>query len=747
MNSSSSSAPLVQRIVNDFFLSLSSSTTDDLEQSTNERLEEIRGLYASDAALVSDLCSSFFSRLSSLPSSHVLFSSSSPHRRSFARTCDLLVDLLGPSSCPPVALKLLLESALETRAPEESVVAREVLLAVLATGEERGWEMLIQAYLQTQRPEQYSRILGEAFARFPKVALAKILSLLKQPSSRLSALKALAESASSPEAASQAASEALSFLRHPEDDADGEMLAAGGAAASTLLRSADIREAIRLADDAAGAAETLLCWRGSHGAQVRAAGAALLFHAYAARPRETLRRIQAGCAANPTLAAACGSLLGAHSVPLHPQLMLPEEAAAAVAARAGQGATGMTLWTELWTSHTKVPGQYVLRTTDKEDDDATDEPWEELQHADELITEAAEEIESIASRKGLFVLPYAPNYMESERDDAVSGSRSSSVLFDAQVRESWLRSQLAFERVLRTSLLARMRQEEESSLSRGAPTVAVAGGHSGSLGSAATHSLHGAKQSGRKALHQSATDIEVDTDVEDADEVVQNQNASVVERLKTMLRSAREELASRDVIEGDLRARVLLLEREAEERELKMQKEKAVVEKSGEVDQLESKLGEMESRLLEAETELKHLRSQLRNQQEYERELASLQADVIDWEEHDTAARVAQHQGVDSAALLDAAKQEIVRLENSLMEAQQHYHAALGEVAGLTAVTNAAMSDVLRADKETEQMKRTLTKMAESYQERLVALEDKYANLQELHAGLLLELQKKQTKK
>ena len=83
---------------------------------------------------------------------------------------------------------------------------------------------------------------------------------------------------------------------------------------------------------------------------------------------------------------------------------------------------------------------------------------------------------------------------------------------------------------------------------------------------------------------------------------------------------------------------------------------------------------------------------------------------------------------------------EIHTLEETVLESQAHYHAALAEVAGLTAVTSSAMADSLRSDREIEELRKTILKMTDAYQERIAAVEDKYASLQELHAGLLFEL-------
>jgi hypothetical protein len=115
--------------------------------------------------------------------------------------------------------------------------------------------------------------------------------------------------------------------------------------------------------------------------------------------------------------------------------------------------------------------------------------------------------------------------------------------------------------------------------------------------------------------------------------------------------------------------------------------------------------------------------------------------ELVEWEQADTNVRIKKEDGRNEQDLLMAARAEITQLEEVVLETEKKYVAVLDEVSGLTTVTTAAKADSLRLEQEVEMLRKQIAKIAAAAQEQIDAVEDKYACLQELQSGLLLELQ------
>ena len=674
----------------------------ELELQTSILVEEVRGLAGGGEG--GEFAAGLVARVTGAADLHA----TTDQRRATARFLDAAVELAGAGVVTRDCAALLLQSAgAGVAAKAESVVAAEVLLGVLgATGGDGGaaWEAV---FAEARRKGVAAlRLLVDALERFPGATLPQIAARLGG-ADRLLALELLGAAGlrAAPLGEAEAALRALPPLfEAARTEKEPRVAAAALLAATGLLRAVSRRALQELLPAAAECLERGLAWAMPEGAPAAAAAAALFFLLYAVVPGEALRRLSEWSGRAPAFAAAARRMLEAASLPLHPALLGAEEEP--------PDALADESWSALLAGVARPPPALAALPAPQQQP-AADEDWlREVEAVESQLALAAVATDALCARAGLRLPPLAEG-----------GAAAAAEEREARAAAVLARTELLFERLQRAKTVARMRHE-------GPPTVSGGGGGGGGFGATV-----------------SSTDPDT-SETEQGEEAATGapRSETATARLKSLLASARAEAAARELAEEGLRRRLhqaeaaLRAERDGAKAARAAAAAAAVVatdeRQTAAAEEQEQRIGELEARLAAAE-------GRLRGQQQYEAELAQLQYDAVEWDAAGAAARARLQDGTDPASQLMAARAEARALEEAVLEAQAHHGQALAEMAGLTAVTNAALSESLRAEREVEDLRRTMNKMMDACQERIAAVEDKYASLQELHAGLLSELSRR----
>ncbi len=689
----------------------------ELEIKTAMLLEELRG--GSAGADGAEFVAGLVGRVAAAPE----LRASSDQRRAFARFVDAAVELAGAEVCSPECCRLLLQSVAGVATKAESVVASEVLLGILGGTTDGGaWEAVWQSALAAPGSD-VGKLLVAALERFPRAAYAEVcLRLRSEGAGRVLALELLC--AVGMRETTIAESEPV-LVTLPlvmgvcKEDKDGRAVASGLMAMTGLVRSVT-RQALHERFDAVmDCVERGLMWsQPPAAAAAQSAAVSLFFCVYSALPSQAVKRMREWSARSPSFAVVARRMLATRSVPLHPGLLVAEE---------GSGDTVVdACWTGLLAGAAMPPVSLYSGSSRHSQHQLQQQQQQQLQQQQQTLHEDREEwkieLDNLESQlASLAVSVDALCFRGGIRSFPVTGVLAPYNGDDAQeVRSAaaMARIELVYERMLRAKTLMRIQQE----------------------GYTAGAALRGNGETGLSATDHDTTDTSENEVVEETMPAITPRPESTTSRLKTLLASARSELAVREQTEEALRKRVHQAEEALRAEETRSKAELAV--QATDVD-LTALTEEQEQRIGELEAQLRIATEHLRDQQQYESELAMLQHDVMEWDERDVTARARKQDGTDLASQLEAARAEIHTLEETMLESQTHYHQALSEVAGLTAVTNTAMADSLRSEREIEELRRTINKMTDAYQERIAAVEDKYVSLQELHATLLGDLSRR----
>ncbi len=521
----------------------------------------------------------------------------------------------------------------------------------------------------------------------------------------------------------------------------------------------------------------------SHKTALHNAASALFFLAYSALPRTCLKRMCDWSERSPDFAASVKSMLTWRCVPLHEALLIgggvDEEAPADdgvlvdrcwASLLAKGGAQTLSLSTSASSSSSSAVYSREMEDDLKQKDD---DLKSEMRDLEDQVCELAVAIEAVCARAGVGAFSSVGSLGALEAADTIE---------DARMEATIARIQLLFEKLMNGKALLQAR--EESKICRLVPPSGFIGGGGGGGsggggggvagsggpgggggGGSGSGGSGGGGNSSVSATGASTTDHETTDTSADELEAENVASASVgsggssgvvvggsgggagaaAAKLRALLSTARAELYARDGVEEALRRRAHQAEEElrAERERRKLESQQRQPATSDADAALKVQTEQQEQRIVELEAMVGELKERVREQQQFESELGLLQLESAEWDDRAAAAAAARGDGTDSASQLAAAKLEIARLEHTLLEQQTHYDQALAELAGLTAVTNSAMADAQRTDREIEEMRRTLNKMADVYQERIFAVEDKYSSLQELHAGLMLEFSRR----
>ena len=719
----------------------------ELEVATSELLEELRG--ANDGgSSAATLAEGLVGEVSRLP--HLR--ATSAQRRAFARVLDAAVDAGGAQVASGEAVELLLASA-GGAAKSEAVVASEAVLSLLGAGSEVAWRAVWRAEGGTAE-----RLLEEAVQRFPGQSLPRLAEAVRAAptlSEEWVALETLAglgmkgELVGETEELAPAARAVMARIVRRTGAEDARAVATGLMALAGLLRSFS-RAA--LIDDFAGVMECVergLAWTATttaNGASINAAAVALFCQVYAALPERALSRLRSFSAQSSTNAESVRRMLATRSLPLHPALLLEQTGEQTGDATTLTTTMMSTTLEQCWSGllmGSVMPSVVATGSIvgDRKGSSSSlsrvpdPDRWkQELEDMEEQISTLSLSLESLCCRAGLHSLPVI---------SAISRYENPDDLLEVRAAASSARLELLFERLVRAKTVLRIHQEGLVASTHGRGASAAAS--ETVLTSTTDHETDTSAdetsgvEEGQSSLVSPGTGVNFNPVIPMTSSRQQNQNQnsqnqqhqqlhqvsaveSMTSRLKSLLASARAELAAREQSEEVLRKRLYQAEetiRVEQTAQRKMRAEAAAEVPDESLVQLSE---EQEQRINELEAEVAILTEKVRDQQRYENELASLQYDIVDWEQRDVEVRAAKQDGRDTLSQLEAAKMEIHTLEETVLESQAHYHAALAEVAGLTAVTSSAMADSLRSEREIEELRKTLLKMTDAYQERIAAV-------------------------
>jgi hypothetical protein len=693
-----SGATLLQSVVE----ALQGLTGSELEHKTSVLLEEVRSL--AGGAEGPEFAGGLVARVTGSAD----LRASSDQRRAFARFLDAAVELAGPAVVTRECAELLLLSvAAGPAAKSESAVAGDVLLGVLGAGAAgAAWEA---AWAGAARHGEAARLLVAALERFPRAALPAAAARLAGPDPLLPLeLLAAAGLRAAPIAEPEPVLKAVPALLEAARVAGEPRVAAAALLALAGLLRAVTRRSLAELVETAGLMDVMergLAWPGG-APQPPAAAAALFLVVYSVLPSEALRRLREWSGRAPAFATAARRLLAARALPLHPGLLAAEEELSDMLV--DHCWSGLLAGAALPQSTLPVPAAAP-----------EGEAWEsELERLESQLSQAAVATETLCVRAGLRFLPLAAGAGPEE------GGR------EARASAALARIELLFERLQRAKTVASVRQEDAAGV--------IEFGESGTLtvGSGTRHNVVSS------AAEHDTTDTSESELLDDVPPPGAIRPESAASRLKSLLAAARAEAAVHEQAADGLRRRLhqsesaLREERDRSKAAAAAVAATATVAESEEAAEQEARLGELEARL-EAATR------QLCSQQTHEAELALLQHDLASWDAAAAEERARQQDGTDPAAQLAAGRAEVRALEETVLESQAHHQAALAEMAQLTTTTSAALAESLRSEREVEDLRRTMHKMMNACQERIAAVEDKYASLQELHAGLLSELSRR----
>ena len=679
-------------------------TDDELERLTSTLLEEVRSLLASDRQRGAELAER---TLAALTADKTALKGST-RRRAFARYMDAFVDGLGVEVCSPPAMRVLLDSSANVTQKEESVVATEVLLGVLGSQQldaseiwEQVWEDFVSNKANSVGLEQ---LLKDALVRFPGKMYPILSSKLKDKTSRMGVLHLLCAAS---------LDETLGMAPVESSDTEGEgwnapvelsalleqVLEAAGnetrvpertaalLAGAGLVRRLPRAEAANAVPSALSAVQRGL---GAEAAAVRGAAARLFFLLYAVSPESTVSACRLWATQGGEEARmALHELMALQSLPLHPALLMgmSEEIS---------GETGADCWDALAREGAGGAASLLNSEVVDADSDPGDalEDWAELEAALTALSLRAEEL---AARAG----------MKEGGGVALEGAPEQQILLT--------RLELQFERVLRRQQLMAIQRESnhDDSKSREQSNVAVRGSQSGALTTQSSSPI--------SSTSSSLTEV-----------------AEREEYLRALLNTARMEAAHETKICAELRQQ-LFEERKAREEERREFLAAASKIESSLVDK--TALEVSEQRVLTLEADVSGLRKQVRVQQEYERELADLQAEIAIWDQNSADKRAEVEDGRGLANEVDRLRKECLLLENLVHDAERHTEMAQGEATGAGAVVAAAKADSLRLERTCEDLRKRAATAELAARERITAVEKKYSSLQELQAGLLLQMQ------
>jgi hypothetical protein len=734
---------------------LQQSNAPDLELKTSALIEEVR-LAAQDGN------QDTLGRSLVALASNLELQATSDQRRAVARFVDVAVDLAGVQVCSADSCRMLLKSVSGVAAKSESVVASEVLLGILGADSELAWELLWNAVVgessRAGSSKALVRLMVDALERFPHAALPRVCGVVVDvkaaEAQRLLGLELICEAGAT-----------QSGFTEPELVVEWVSSVAAAAlverearlfhlfllALTGLLRSLTRPSLRDVIGTVLSCVERALTWSHSLQASLSSAAAGLYFCAYAALPQTCLKRMHEWSDRSPLFAAATRNLLASRFVPLHEALIcggVDEDAPP------DDGVTVDRCWAHLL-GKTAVPlsSSVVLERSssganaeEKDEEDEMDEEaaWRrEMRLLEERVCELAVATESVCSRAGVGALASA---------GVASMSVDSSSPMELRASAAAARVLLVFERLVGGKAILQAREESRfegprgrkgNDLQSGGETSGAGSGGSGVVRGTSVGSGNGGRGgSGVSAGGRGAVDTDT-TSADEEGEVLAPTRGAALAKLHALLAAARSDLAAREGAEEALRRRVMQAEDELRN-ERRARKALLLKEQTDASMTTETAATASSSRELhELEAALRDAKERLRDQQQFEAELGALQLETAEWDARAAAKSAAFDDGTDAHSQLKAARLEISRLEEALLEQQAHYEQALAELAGLTAVTNSAMADTQRSEREIEEMRKTISKMTDVYQERITAVEDKYASLQEIHAGLMLEFSRR----
>jgi hypothetical protein len=685
----------------------------ELELKTSALIEELRFAGQTNRAELAR-------GLASLASTAEL-QTTSDQRRALARFLDVAVELGGVDVCSLDCCSLLLKSVSGVAAKSESVVASEVLLGILGANSSLAWDVVWSTIVGDSKrgTKAILQLMVEALERFPQAALPRICALVQRADSaaqRMIALELLCLTGSAgPVLDADLALDAVVVVaKSAKVEKEAGVFNLTLLALAGLLRSVTRQMLKGHLGLVMECVERALTWTHRLKAAIHSTAVSLFFCVYAALPVSSMKRLHDFSERSPVFAAAARSLLATRCIPLHENLLLgtvnDEENLA------DDGVIVDDCWGKLLAKSVVLPVGRAELEPKKHDDEEVSEWKSELECLETKVCELALSAESLCARVGVCSFSGVGTL------SPVDTSNAQELL----VATVTARIQVVFEKLICSKVLMHSR---EGLIVRGFGQIgAQTAGGSGNATSATEHDT---------------TDTSADeNDQETTPTAMHARSGATILRLKDLLSAAQAELALRDQLEEGLRKRSHHFEEELRAEQTRRKASVQSVPSHAEAE-LVALSERQEQRISELEVIVRMQREQLHDQQQFEAELSALQLDVMEWDDRDAQLRAQKRDGSDLESQLAAARIEMMRLEEVHLEQQAHYEQALSEVAGLTVLTNTAMTDTLRTEREIEEMRRTLAKMADVYQERIAAVEDKYASLQELHAGLMLEFSRR----